>query len=192
MKSRMVLAILICAIPAASAAYLAYPHDGSATTSTIQEISTSTNVIESTTTITMSTTITTTTTTSNQSTSSTAGSTSSSASNSSSAVVQVYKVTFVQNGTVCRGQTGYFQPWGITVDGMTEVEPSNATLPIVSESGTNTMYPIVFSLPNGTYTFDALPVNAFYENSGSVQVAGSDVTIVVPGPVVYCPITETR
>lgn len=96
---------------------------------------------------------------------------------------QVYKVTFQQAGW-CTPPV-YTAPWEVTLGNETEVEPSNATLPIptnsATESGAFQKYStIVFSVPDGTYSY-TVQIAGVQPTSGIIVVSGSDVTIGVSG-----------
>ncbi|MGH9919512.1 MAG: hypothetical protein ACRD6W_11695 [Nitrososphaerales archaeon] len=101
---------------------------------------------------------------------------------------QVYKVTF-QQVQYC-GEYNIL-PWGVTIDGLTQIQPHNQTLPLP----TNTLSTIVpdqnltemsFYLAPGTYNYTLLGGSGFEEltvgsgyHSGSLAVSGSDVVVDV-------------
>ena len=101
---------------------------------------------------------------------------------------RVYKVTF--------GQVQYcgeynILPWGVSIDGLVQVQPHNQSLPLP----TNTLSTIVhdknltqmaFYLPPGTYNYTLLGGSGFQElyvgnggHSGTVTVNGSDAVVNV-------------
>lgn len=99
--------------------------------------------------------------------------------------VRVYGVTF-QQVRDC-GQFN-IMPWAVTFNGLTEVEPSNQSLPLP----TNTFSTIVpnqnltrmtFSVPSGTYNYTvsggAVGGGELYPGSGTIHVDGSDVLVNV-------------
>jgi len=107
---------------------------------------------------------------------------------------QLYDVSFHQSGA-CSPPV-YVAPWSVTLGNETIAEPSNATLPIPGGSyaanpGYQSLSTIVFSVPNGLYQYTLSPSGAFAADSGSITVDGSDVSVIVNGPVVGCT-TTTR
>ncbi len=101
------------------------------------------------------------------------------------------EVVFTQSGAC--GNQYFLAPWSVTLSGMgmveTIVEPSNAPLPI-PETHYNasvefrTFSNIVFSVPNGIYSYIVKP--GFLAQSGIISVQGSGVTIQVHEPPVSC------
>jgi hypothetical protein len=102
---------------------------------------------------------------------------------------RVYKVTFEQV-QYC-GEYNIL-PWGVSIDGLVQVQPHNQSLPLP----TNTLSTIVpdknltqmaFYLPPGTYNYTLLGGSGFEElyvvghggHSGSVTVNGSDAVVNV-------------
>ena len=107
---------------------------------------------------------------------------------------QVYKVAFQQKGW-CTPPV-YTAPWEVTLGNETEVEPSNATLPIptntATESGAFQKYStIAFSVPDGTYAY-TVQIAGVQPTSGIVVVSGSDVTIGTSGLPPACVATPTQ
>ena len=101
------------------------------------------------------------------------------------------EVVFSQSGAC--GNQYYLAPWSVTLSGKgmveTIVEPSNASLPISETSYTASLVfkaysNIVFSVPNGIYSYVVKP--GFLAQSGNVSVQGSDVTVQVHEPPVSC------
>jgi hypothetical protein len=106
----------------------------------------------------------------------------------SQTVGQVYKVTFQQTGQC--SPLVYWAPWYVTLGNMTEVEPSNATIPFTGNSDTaSPLYQIystiVFTVPDGTYNY-TLYFQAVQPGPQIVVVNGSDVTIDTSGPGIPC------
>jgi hypothetical protein len=101
---------------------------------------------------------------------------------------RVYKVTFEQV-QYC-GEYNIL-PWGVSIDGLVQVQPHNQSLPLP----TNTLSTIVpdknltqmaFYLPPGAYNYTLLGGSGFEEldvgngaHSGTVVVNGSDVVVNV-------------
>ena len=85
--------------------------------------------------------------------------------------------------------TSYYGPWSVVLDNssyLTEPQHWNTTgfNPIFASSAE-----IVFSVPDGTYSYTVLP-QATFDTSGNVTVQGSDqvVTVGYNGiPVLSCP-----
>ena len=111
-------------------------------------------------------------------------------STSSNGTTQPYRVTFQQEGAC--SPAVYVAPWSVTLGNTTESEPPNMA---VSNGGYSagpeppSVYTIVFSVPNGTYQYSVHPQGAFYTYSGTVTMNGSDVSIMVNGPVISCTTT---
>ena len=117
-----------------------------------------------------------------------------SSSSHTQAAGQVYKVTFQQMGW-CTPPV-YTAPWEVTLGNETEVEPSNATLPIptntATESGAFQKYStIVFSVPDGIYAY-TVQIAGVQPTSGIAVVSGSDVTISVAGLAPACVATPSQ
>jgi hypothetical protein len=103
--------------------------------------------------------------------------------------VRVYGVTF-QQVRDC-GQFN-IMPWAVTFNGLTEVEPSNQSIPLPTNSF-STIVPnqnltrIAFSVPSGTYNYTviggAVGGGELYTGSGmtsgTIHVNGSDVLVSV-------------
>jgi hypothetical protein len=90
---------------------------------------------------------------------------------------RVYKVTFEQ---VQYCSEYNILPWGVSIDGLVQVQPHNQSLPLP----TNTQ--MAFYLPPGAYNYSLLGGSGFEElyvgngaNSGTVTVNGSDVVVSV-------------
>jgi hypothetical protein len=101
------------------------------------------------------------------------------------------EVVFTQSGA-CSNQY-FLAPWSVTLSGKgmveTIVEPSNASLPISETNYTASLKfkafsNIVFSVPNGFYTYVVRP--GFLGQSGDLSVQGSGITIQVREPPVSC------
>jgi len=78
-------------------------------------------------------------------------------------------------------------PWAVTLNGLTEVQPANQTLPLPTNTF-STIVPnqnltrIAFSVPPGEYNYTiegGAGFNGFYPTSGAVQVNVSDVLVNV-------------
>jgi hypothetical protein len=78
-------------------------------------------------------------------------------------------------------------PWAVTLDGQTEVQPSNQSLPLPGNTF-STLVPnqnltrMTFLVPLGSYNYTiegGSGFNGFYPTSGAVQVNGSDVLVNV-------------
>jgi hypothetical protein len=75
-------------------------------------------------------------------------------------------------------------------------EPSNAVLPISTSSGTagpsyaNSSV-IVFSVPNGEYQYSIAVGWNFGNPSGTINVNGADVMVLLQGPLISCTMTTT-
>jgi len=104
---------------------------------------------------------------------------------------RVYRLTFQQTGG-CGPPPGFLAPWSVTLgNNETGVEPPNASLPI---SNVNfRLFPqlanyssIVFSVPDGTYSYVIAPASFLYPRAGNVTVSGADVTITINGPEASC------
>lgn len=127
----------------------------------------------------------TTTSTANRTTTSTVTSLLSSGPFSNTTGTRVYKVTFQQ---VADCGTHNYMPWEVTLNGVTEVQPSNQSLPLPSDTFSAALVTdqnltrIVFSVPPGVYSY---LVNGGADNFGGglfpargiVDVNGSDVTV---------------
>ena len=98
---------------------------------------------------------------------------------------QLYQLEFVQESNCYYGSWHY--PWAVALDNTTiVVQPSNATLPLAYDEATGVPYSdinystIVFSVPNGTYSYSVLPKDPFNpEESGNVTVDGSGVQVMI-------------
>ena len=110
--------------------------------------------------------------------------------------VRAYAVTF-QQVREC-GQYNII-PWAVTLDGLTQVQPSNQTLPLPTNYF-STIVPnqnltrITFSVSPGTYSYTVSGGTPnglggeLYPGSGTIHVNGSDVLVNVE---VYLSITCT-
>lgn len=112
-----------------------------------------------------------------------------SAATSTSSGTQLYGVAFTQAGD-CSPKI-YVAPWSVTLGNQTIAQPSNATLPIsggafAASSGYESLSTIIFSVPNGVYSYTLSPPGAFSLDSGSVTVNRFSVSVTVNGPVVSC------
>jgi len=126
-----------------------------------------------------------TTSTANRTTTSTVTSLLSSGPFSNTTGTRVYKVTFQQ---VADCGTYNYMPWEVTLNGVTEVQPSNQSLPLPSDTFSAALVTdqnltrIVFSVPPGVYSY---LVNGGADNfggglfpaRGTVDVNSSDVTV---------------
>jgi hypothetical protein len=93
-----------------------------------------------------------------------------------------HHLTFSQQGT-CSDPTTYVAPWAVTLNNtITLSQPPNVTVPAsVSswERTPNNNPTIVFSVPDGTYSYVVYPLSPVFGESGIVIVNGQDVTILV-------------
>ncbi len=102
---------------------------------------------------------------------------------------RLFEVEFIQQG-VCSDPEVWLAPWAVSLNNVTIVRPSNATLPLsessfgAGPSGEN-YSTISFSVPNGTYNYTVYP-RSFLGETGIVTVDGSDVLITVNGAPVSC------
>jgi len=110
---------------------------------------------------------------------------------SSSSQTQLYDVTFQQSGAC--SPSVYVAPWSVTLNGTTKVEPPGGS---VSTGGgysagpePSSVYTIVFTVPDGVYHYVLAPQGAFYTFNGNITVNGSNLTVIVDGPVVSCTTT---
>jgi hypothetical protein len=110
--------------------------------------------------------------------------------------VRAYAVTF-QQVREC-GQYN-IMPWAVTLNGLTQVQPSNQTLPLPTNYfstivSNQNLTRITFSVPSGTYSYTVTggtpngPGGELYPGSGTIHVNGSDVLVNVG---VYLSITCT-
>lgn len=98
---------------------------------------------------------------------------------------KLYQLEFVQDSNC--PYASYHLPWGVVLDNSTTiVQPSNASLPLASDSqtsvsGSDSNYSaITFSVPNGTFSYTIIPKDPFNRiQSGNVTVDGSDVQVGV-------------
>ncbi len=107
---------------------------------------------------------------------------------------RLYEVTFKQSGDCT--PTVYAAPWSVTLGPWTVAEPSNATLPIATNSGSagpsDVNYSsITFSVPNGQYQYSIAVGWSFGNPSGVITVNGGDVMVLLQGPEVSCTMTST-
>lgn len=72
--------------------------------------------------------------------------------------IQLHKVTFNETGLYCGGSGAYASEWAVTMDNITIVQPSNATLPFHDEKPSSPSYKaistITFTVPDGVYYFN--------------------------------------
>jgi hypothetical protein len=104
---------------------------------------------------------------------------------------RLFELRFVQQGA-CSAPQAFLAPWAVTLGNKTTIaEPSNATLPI-SESSFEaaTLFQnhstIVFSVPDGVYTYTVYPHTFLGQQGNSVIVNGSDATVNVGPPEISC------
>jgi hypothetical protein len=103
---------------------------------------------------------------------------------------RVYKLTFQESGACF--PPAFLSAWSVTLgNNWTEAEPSNATLPISDTSFTSSSQfanqsTIIFSVPNGTYSYKVSPEAMLGPSSGNVTVKGADVIVEVNGPFLAC------
>ena len=107
---------------------------------------------------------------------------------------RLYEVTFRQSGACT--PTVYAAPWSVTLGPWTVAEPSNATLPIATNSGSagpsDVNYSsITFSVLNGQYQYSIAVGWSFGNPSGVITVNGGDVMVLLQGPEVSCTMTST-
>lgn len=97
---------------------------------------------------------------------------------------RLYELVFNQTGFFC-SSVAYASPWAVSLNNKTTiVEPASATAPI-QESGVEEYSPsfkntsvIIFSVPNGTYSYTILPKSVF-QQSGNITVSSSDQVVRV-------------
>ena len=101
---------------------------------------------------------------------------------------RLYQVMFNQTGAC--SPPFYLAPWSVTLGNETAIfGPANATLPL-SDSHYEAAQQfkayavIVFSVPNGTYTYSVQP--QFLAQKGTVTVNGADLVVQVRAPPVTC------
>ncbi len=103
---------------------------------------------------------------------------------------RLYKVAFRQMGAC--SPTLFAGPWSVTLGNQTLAEPSNASLPVQgTASPQNPNDTITFSVPDGVYPYTVSPGVYFQPSSGVVRVDGSDVLVVLQGPVTSCTMVVT-
>jgi cytoskeletal protein RodZ len=106
----------------------------------------------------------------------------SSSSRSISGGQRVYKLTFQQSGA-CGSPPAFLAAWSVTLgNNWTEVEPSNATLPIsdISFMGSPQFVnrsAVIFSVADGIYSYNISPEAMLGPSSGNVIVKGADVIV---------------
>lgn len=88
-------------------------------------------------------------------------------------------------------------PWSVTIGNTTEVQPPGTTLPISNYSleGTSNenFSVIVFSLPDGHYSFTVSPSAGFFmPTTGSLTIDGTDVLVQIAYTGTSCTVTQTR
>ncbi len=111
-----------------------------------------------------------------------------------SAGVRLYEVTFRQSGDCT--PTAYAAPWSVTLGSWPVAEPSNATLPINTNTGSagpaySNSSVLVFSVPNGQYQYHIAVGWDFGNPSGVIDVNGADVTVLLQGPAISCTLQST-
>ena len=97
---------------------------------------------------------------------------------------RAYQVTF-QQVRACERYN--FLPWGVTMNGLTEVQPSNQSLPlpndyVIMNVPDQNLTRITFSVTPGIYNYTVvtgptLPGPELFPRSGTVQVTDSDVVV---------------
>jgi len=98
---------------------------------------------------------------------------------------QTYALAFTQEGAC----SAWGAPWSVALNGYTTVvEPSNASLPLPSQSITaspnyQSYSVILFHVLNGVYTYVVSP--NFFSN-GTVTINGADTIVTVTGPFMPC------
>jgi len=103
---------------------------------------------------------------------------------------RLYEVAFRQMGSC--SPTLFAGPWSVTLGNQTLAEPSNASLPAQgTASPQNPNDTITFSVPDGVYPYTVSPGAYFQPSSGAVRVGGSDVLVVLQGPVTSCTLAVT-
>ena len=107
--------------------------------------------------------------------------TTSTTSTTSSGVSNLHRLEFVQESNCPYGSWVY--PWGVTLNGATLTQPSNATLPLSYGNAhltSNSSYSTIsFSVPNGVYSYTVVPTGFAGKQSGNVTVSGSNVEVEV-------------
>jgi hypothetical protein len=102
-------------------------------------------------------------------------------------------VVFQQTGA-CSNPEFYGEPWSVTIGGTTEVQPPGATPPGANSGLEGTLNKnltvIVFSLPDGIYSFSVRPSNFYFTPySGTVDVNGTDVLVQIAYTGTSCTVT---
>ena len=104
---------------------------------------------------------------------------------------QLYEIIFNETG-YCYPPATYPAPWAVTLNNSTIVQPANATLPLqqgtIGYNPANKNYSmIIFSVPDGTYSYEVQPSSIFRQSS-TVVVNGSNVLVQVQvnGAVIPC------
>jgi hypothetical protein len=96
-------------------------------------------------------------------------------------VSNLHQLEFVQESNCPYGSWVY--PWGVTLNGATLTQPSNATLPLSYGNArltSNSSYSTIsFSVPNGVYSYTVVPTGFAGKQSGNVTVSGSNVEVEV-------------
>jgi hypothetical protein len=96
-------------------------------------------------------------------------------------VSNLHQLEFVQESNCPYGSWVY--PWGVTLNGATLTQPSNATLPLSYSNArltSNSSYSTIsFSVPNGVYSYAVVPTGFAGKQSGNVTVSGSNVEVEV-------------
>lgn len=109
-----------------------------------------------------------------------------------SAPLQLHTVVFDETGYGCGSQTLYAESWAVTLDGVTIVQPSNATLPVSgseASSAFQSIHTITFTLPDGIYDYNVSSSSGPLlpsQSRGAVTVNGSDVAINLDFPEGSC------
>jgi len=116
-----------------------------------------------------------------------------------------YQVEFVQQAAICPPSIPmYVAPWSVTLGNQSKTEPSNGT-PTGWSSSYSVYSKIAFFVHNGVYDYNATPDDNGYTPfqvsspvngadatvTGRVTVIGSNVTVNIGPPEVYCTAATT-
>lgn len=102
--------------------------------------------------------------------------------------VQFHKVIFNESA-VCDNE--YASRWAVTLGTTTISEPANATFPfsraVEFTSGGEAISKIIFTLPDGTYSWNVSALTGLVPTSGTVTVHGSDAVVQIQAqPPGFC------
>jgi hypothetical protein len=105
----------------------------------------------------------------------------------------LYQVTFLQLPT-CGGDSGWGEPWAVTLDGQTKSQPPNTS--IIHDGATlygtqdKSISTIAFSVASGTHLYKISPPDLFNGSLGTV-VVGHAAVIIRTIEITQCPLVAT-